>query len=178
MAAFCKQFWKNNIAIGIAAIRTNVDQETGLEIVPLWIGGAPSQSSTAASFPVFSANKGQDAFLAQSADAETAIKAAESALTAFWDWKKAPAALRRSIVLNFGDTVQARADELVRSQIEETSCSETWPKFNIDYTVNMVSEVAARITTACAGEEPPMANDGTLGMVIREPIGPVLLIAP
>lgn len=157
---------------------TTVDRETGLEIVPLWIGGQPAQSSTGATFPVFSAIREQNVFLARSADAEAAIKSAESAATAFREWKKTPAALRRNVVLKFVDTIKRRADELVRSQIEETSCSESWARFNIDYTVNMVSEVAARITTACTGEVPPMANDGTLGMVIREPIGPVLLIAP
>ncbi|KAL6252545.1 hypothetical protein RBB50_000264 [Rhinocladiella similis] len=157
---------------------TTTDKETGLEIVPLWIDGAPAKSAKEAKFPVYSSARQKNVFLAQSADIESAVKAAESVEKAFESWKKTPAAARRKIVLRYVELVQERAAELIQVQIEETSCSEAWAKFNIDYTVGMINEVAARITTACTGEVPPMANDGTFGIVIREPIGPVLLIAP
>lgn len=157
---------------------TTLDKETGLEVVPLWIDGAPAKSSTEATFPVYSAAKQKNVFLAQSADTESAAKAANSAASAFLSWKRTPAADRRKIILKFLDVLKMRANEINQVQIEETSCSEAWAKFNIDYTLNMISEVAARVTAACTGEVPPMASDGTFGMVIREPIGPVLLIAP
>jgi acyl-CoA reductase-like NAD-dependent aldehyde dehydrogenase len=157
---------------------TTVDKETGLEVVPLWIDGAPAKSANEATFEVYSAAKQKNVFLAQSADVESAARAAESSRKAFSRWKRTPAAARRNIVLRYVDLIQERADKLIELQIEETSCSEAWAKFNINYTVNMLSEVAARVTAACTGELPPMANDGTFGIVIREPIGPVLLIAP
>jgi acyl-CoA reductase-like NAD-dependent aldehyde dehydrogenase len=166
------------IAFKSATMPTTIDKKTGLEIVPLWIDGAPAKSDTEATFAVFSAAKQRNVFLAHSADTESAVRAANSAARAFLSWKRTPSAVRRNIVLRFIDIVKERANHIVQVQIEETSCSETWAKFNIDYTVNMVSEVAANITTACTGEVPPMADNGTFGMVIREPIGPVLLIAP
>lgn len=157
---------------------TTIDKETGLEVVPLWIDGAPAKSGSETRFAVYSAANQKNVFLAQSADTESAVKAADSAARAFESWKRTPAAARRRILLKFLDILKERADQIVQVQIEETSCSDAWAKFNIDYTLNMVSEVAARVTTACTGEIPPMANDGTFGLVIREPIGPVLLIAP
>lgn len=157
---------------------TTPDNDTQLEVVPLWIDGAPAVSHIGSTFPVFSAQGQRDVFLAQSADVESAIKAADSAARAFASWKKTPAVSRRNIVLRFVELLKEHTNQIVQMQIEETSCSEKWAKFNIDYTVNMANEVAANITTACTGELPPMANSGTFGMVMREPIGPVLLIAP
>lgn len=157
---------------------TTTDKETGLEVVPFWINGAPAKSRDEANFAVFSAAKQKNVFLAHSTDRLSAVKAADSAATAFLSWKKTPAPARRGIILSFIHVLKERANQIAQVQIEETSCSEQWAKFNINYTVNIVSKVAASITTACTGEVPPMANDGTFGMVIREPIGTVLLIAP
>lgn len=142
---------------------TALDIDTQLEIVPLWIDGAPAASRTGSTFAVFSAQRQKNVFLAQSADIESAVKAADSAARAFVSWKKAPAVARRNIVLKFVELLKDHTDQLVQMQIEETSCSEKWAKFNIDYTVNMASEVAANITTACTGELPPWP--------ITEPLG-------
>ena len=157
---------------------TTFDKETGLEVVPLWIGGAPTTSSRSAKFSVHSAKQKKDVMLAESADEQTAIAAAEAAEKAFKMWRKTTAASRREIIDRTISIIQERQDELKRIQIEETSCSETWAHFNIIYTVNMLKEIAARVTQACSGEVPPMANEDTFGIVIKEPVGPVLLIAP
>jgi acyl-CoA reductase-like NAD-dependent aldehyde dehydrogenase len=157
---------------------TTIDDDTGLEIVPLWIDGSPVNTGSAFNFAVFSAANQKKVFLAQFATPESAIEAADSAARAFVSWKRTSAVARRNITLKFVELIKDRASQIVHVQMEETSCSESWAKFNIDYTVNMVSEVAAKIATACTGELPPMANTGTFGMVMKEPIGPVLLIAP
>lgn len=43
-------------------------------------------------------------------------------------------------------------------------------------TVGTIREMA--VTTACAGDMPTMEVEGTLGLVFKEPVGPVLLIPP
>lgn len=160
-------------------MHTTLDQESGLQVVPLWINGGPAIFSKTTTFPVYSASQQKNVYLARSADTEAAIEAAEAAQKAFRTWRETSCASRRGILLRLADIIKERQAELVNLQVEETSCSETWAQFNISYTLNALPEIASRITTVCSGELPPMANAGTtMGLVIKEPIGPVLLIAP
>ena len=157
---------------------TTLDTDTGLQVVPLWINGAPTKASKEATFPVYSSAQQKNVYLAESADVEAAVAAVDSAQRAFKTWKRTPAASRRDIILRLAELIKQRQEDLIKVQVEETSCSESWAKFNIGYTLNAVAEIAARITTACTGELPPMSTDGTLGLLVKEPIGAVLLIAP
>jgi acyl-CoA reductase-like NAD-dependent aldehyde dehydrogenase len=154
------------------------DDESGLNVVPLWINGKATTSLKPIVFPVHSATHNKAVYLAQGADSQTACIAAESALIGFEKWKRKPAAERRKVILRAADIIEKRQKELIDIQIEETSCSQTWAEFNIKYTLNALPEIASRTTTACTGELPPMAAEGTLGLVLKVPIGPVLLIAP
>lgn len=157
---------------------TSVDKDSGLEVVPLWIGGSPVASCTGTRFPVHSAAQNKDVYLAESASKESANNAAEAAEHAFKSWRISSAASRREILERMTVIIQQRQEQLIRLQMEETSCSETWARFNITYTVKMLKEIAARVTQACSGDLPPMASQSTFGILIKEPIGPVLLIAP
>lgn len=155
-----------------------LDEDSGLSIVPLWIDGKGTSAGKQILFPVHSAAQKKNVYLAQAADSQAASAAAESANAAFQTWKKTPAATRRKIILRAAEIIDQRQKELIAIQIEETSCTQTWAEFNIRYTLNALPEIASRITTACTGELPPMAAEGTLGLVLQVPIGPVLLIAP
>ena len=157
---------------------TTIDRATGLPKVPLWIDGAPAAASPEATFPVYSSQQQKNVYLSQSANPDAAMSAVASAEKALKKWKTIPASQRRHILLRVVELLEERQEDLVKLQIEETSCSETWARFNIVYTVNMLSEIAARITTACTGELPPMSATDTLGLLVKEPIGVVLLIAP
>ncbi|KAK5044556.1 hypothetical protein LTR84_010680 [Exophiala bonariae] len=157
---------------------TMTDKETGLPVVPLWINGELVTSAEAGTFPVFSAAQNKDVYLAQSADAGLAAKAAESAESAFQQWSNTPAASRRDIINRMKDLLTERKQELIAVQAEETSCSLSWAEFNIPYTTSTLAEIAARVTTACAGELPAISTQGVMGFVFKESIGPVLLIAP
>jgi acyl-CoA reductase-like NAD-dependent aldehyde dehydrogenase len=157
---------------------TIIDKETGISVVPLWINGGPVTSAKVGTFPVFSAAQDKNVYLAQSADEELAGQAAESAESAFKQWKDTTAASRRDIINRMNGLLVARKNELVAVQMEETSCTLSWAEYNIQYTVLTLAEIAARITTACAGELPAMSSKGPIGFVFKEPIGPVLLIAP
>ena len=157
---------------------TTLDNTAGLQVVPLWINGEAAKSTTEVTFPVYSSAQQKNVYLAQSADSEAANAAVDSAQRAFKTWKRTPAASRRDVLLRLADVIKKRQKELIQVQIEETSCSESWAGFNIGYTLNGLAEIAARITAVCTGELPPMSTDGTLGMLVKEPIGVVLLIAP
>lgn len=147
-------------------------------MVPLWINGVPVSSAEAGSFPVYSAAQKKNVYMAQSADVKLASAAAESAEAAFRDWKTTSAASRRDIINRMNELLIARKKELVTVQMEETSCSQSWAEYNIQYTRLTLAEIAARVTTACAGELPAMSTEGPIGFVFKEAIGPVLLIAP
>lgn len=155
-----------------------LDDASGLSVVPLWINGKAYTGSKPIIFPVHSATHKKDVYLAHAADSQAASAAADSSNLAFDEWRHTPAAVRRKIILRAADIIDRRREELISVQIEETSCTRTWAEFNIQYTLNALPEIASRITTACTGELPPMAAEGTLGLVLKVPIGPVLLIAP
>jgi acyl-CoA reductase-like NAD-dependent aldehyde dehydrogenase len=154
------------------------DVDTGLPVVPLWIGGTATTSSPPIIFPVYSAIKQKQVFLAHASDSATATRAVDAAAAAFKTWRKTSAATRRDILLRAADIMESRKAELVSLQIKETSCGQPWALFNVESTVYIVREIASRVTSTCAGEMPSTANEGTLSLVFREPIGPVLLIAP
>lgn len=157
---------------------TYTDKDTGLPVVPLWINGEPVTSNEAGTFPVYSAAQAKNVYLAQSANERLATDAAQSAESAFKQWKTTSAASRRDILNRMHDLLKARTQDLVAVQMEETSCSQSWAEFNIQYTTLTLAEIAARVTTACAGELPAMSTHGPMGFVFKEAIGPVLLIAP
>ncbi|KAF2163954.1 hypothetical protein M409DRAFT_37130 [Zasmidium cellare ATCC 36951] len=153
--------------------------KSSLETFPLWIDGATYKSHNVDKFAVFSAKEGKDVHFAQSATAEVAEQAAESAARAMPAWESQfSCSARREILERFAGLIETRQQELVDAQVQETSTSETWARFNIEYSVGMIREIAARVTAVCTGEMPPMSATGTFGMVIRKPIGVVLLIAP
>lgn len=154
------------------------DNETGLPVVPLWIKGLPVLSKEAGTFPVFSAAQEKIVHLAQNANVALSREAADSAQSAFKFWKTSTAASRRDVINKMSKLLVARKDELVALQIQETSCSRSWAEFNIGYTTSTLDEIAARVTTACAGELPAMSTQGPMGFVFKEAIGTVLLIAP
>lgn len=68
-------------------------------------------------------------------------------------------------------------DQLVNSQIEETSCQQGWAEFNIDTAVASIKETASLLTSV-NGEIPQNSGTGRLVLVFKEPVGPLLAIAP
>jgi acyl-CoA reductase-like NAD-dependent aldehyde dehydrogenase len=153
-------------------------KETGLEIVPLWINGQPRASSPSIKIEVTSAAQQKVTFLAEAANVSMANLAIQSAASAFPSWRLTSAASRRDLLLRAANIFEARREELVAFEMEETSCTRSWAEFNVVNTVGTIREMAARVTTACAGEIPTMEVEGTVGFVFKEPVGPVLIIPP
>jgi acyl-CoA reductase-like NAD-dependent aldehyde dehydrogenase len=72
---------------------------------------------------------------------------------------------------------EANADKLVKLQMDETSCNEAWGRQNVDLAVRYLKEIAACISSL-TGVIPPIEKPNTMGFVFKQPIGPVLCIAP
>ena len=60
---------------------------------------------------------------------------------------------------------------------EETGASDFWARFNITLSVDMLKDVAGRISSI-KGEAPILGEEGTSAIVFREPYGVILGIAP
>ena len=152
------------------------DTATGLNVVPLWINGQ-NTTSTSARFSVYCFEQQKDVFLAESADKESATRAVDAALKAFKTWKKTPVIPRRNLLLKVASIIRAREEELVQAQREETSVVELWARKNVSLAADLVEEVASSLSSM-RGEIPQTASEGSLALVLNEPIGPILTIAP
>ena len=152
-------------------------KENGQVVVPLWINGSSSASSPEIKFPVYSAERKKNVYIAHSADKEAATRAVEAASKAFESWQHTTGVERRDRILRAADILEGRRDEAIAIQREETSCAAFWANLQIDYSLLLMRECAARITSV-VGDIPQMASNETLGLILKLPIGPSLLIAP
>lgn len=150
---------------------------TNLTVVPLWIDGAPTKSSSAQTFAVYSALQGRDIYMAQSADVASAKLAADSSFRAFQTWKKVGPVYRRDLLMKVATILSRRKDELKKIAMEETSCDDAWAEMNVNVAIENLYEVASRITSI-AGELPQMTNSEHTALIFKEPLGPILSIAP
>ncbi|EOA87551.1 hypothetical protein ACJQWK_08700 [Exserohilum turcicum] len=144
-------------------------------IVPLWIDNKPvyttktfAVTSTAAETPVHDAS---------SASPEDAVLAAASAQTAFKSWRTTPHTTRRDLIQRVASHYEAQTNTLVALQVRETSCTEAWARQNVTLAVSYLREIAAQVSSI-AGIVPPTEKANTTGFVFKEPVGPVLCIAP
>src|SRR5262245_39052541 len=103
-----------------------IDPKSKLEVVPLWIDGARATASSAQTFPVHGAAKGQDVYLAQAADIDAGKRAADAAWAAFHTWRKEGPIVRRDMLLRVAAILARDKEELKRIQMEETSCTKEW----------------------------------------------------
>lgn len=149
-----------------------------LDVVPCWINGKAAPLDTNNLIEVTSSAQGKKVYYAQSPSGETAIAAVESAAETFNAFSEVPYNKRRELLMKVADILESRVDELARYQMEETSCPEIWGRFNVILAAKAIREIAASITTACTGGMPPPETAGAFCLVYKQPIGPVLSMAP
>lgn len=137
----------------------------GDSVVLLLIDGQPAPLDESHLIPVHSARLNKTVHHAASANPSVAKEATASALRAFSTWKKTTHTHRRDLLLRVADIYERRIDELVRFQCDETSCQETWARFNVVLAVKTLRETAASITAACTGEMPPLETPGAFCLV-------------
>lgn len=144
-------------------------------VIPLWLDG--QQKHTTDTFTVTSPKTHEPLWRASSASVQDAEAAAASAQAAFSTWRLTKPHERRAIFLRAHQLLQSR-----RAQSMHLSTSETGvpsPMFGFEYAgaMDTCAQLASIAGTERGHVVDPQAAD-TSAMVLREPYGVVLAIAP
>lgn len=107
-------------------------------------------------------------------DVDLAVKAAADAFEA---WGHGPPAPRREILLRAADLMQERAEEIAGIVTEETGGTFGWGMFNVQLASGMLREASAQAYSVI-GEMIPSDIPGAMALARRQPVGPVVGIAP
>ncbi|KAF2679853.1 aldehyde dehydrogenase [Lentithecium fluviatile CBS 122367] len=144
--------------------------------VPLLING--KEVTTTTTFPVTSPSSHKQIWSGSSASLDDVKSAISAAQAAFLAWAKTKPSARRDIFLKAADIFSARAEEVGRYMEEETGSAPAFSSgFNVPLTAEMFKDVAGRCSTI-TGIIPTCAQEGTSALVVKEPYGVVLGIAP
>ncbi|KAH6609223.1 hypothetical protein Trco_002569 [Trichoderma cornu-damae] len=144
-------------------------------VVPLIINGRDHYPER--SFDVTSPVTGKVAHRCGAATLADAAAAVDAAAAAFKTWRRATPSLRRDILLRAAEIMRQRSDELVRIESDETGAARPWALFDVDTATELIKDVAGRIS-AMEGSFPTLTDPDTSGIVLREPYGVVLSVAP
>ncbi|TRX89566.1 hypothetical protein FHL15_009475 [Xylaria flabelliformis] len=106
-------------------------------------------------------------------DARAAVDAAAKALTG---WRQSSPSMRRDILLRAADIMNNDRKELADYMIVETGSSNEWTQFNLNNAIDLLKDVAGRISSI-EGSAPALANPNMKAMVVKEPYGVVLSVA-
>jgi acyl-CoA reductase-like NAD-dependent aldehyde dehydrogenase len=114
---------------------------------------------------------------AAAASVADAIRAADSAHTAFQGWRNSTPTERRRVLLKAADALEAKTPQFIEAMAAEVGASQLWAGFNVMLAANLFRE-AASLATQIQGETIPTDKPGTLSMTVRQPVGVVLSIVP
>ncbi|KAI9826939.1 MAG: hypothetical protein M1832_005878 [Thelocarpon impressellum] len=146
--------------------------------VPLWIDNAPVESGAELQFQVKTSTE-ELLWTASGADAAVARRAVDSAAAAFPAWAQTPPTARRRLVLKLADVVAARRADITEAIMAETGAQTGWANgINLDLVVGFLEELASGISAAETGLAPPTSSQDRLALVVKQPYGVVLGIAP
>jgi acyl-CoA reductase-like NAD-dependent aldehyde dehydrogenase len=142
---------------------------------PLIINGEAVTSGK--SFPVTNPSTGEVIWHSSTAtfsDVDAAIAAASAALPG---WKSTRLTHRRDLILKAAEELQANREAIAEAMKLETAADDGWCGFNIDNAIQMLKGVAARVCSL-EGRLPDSDDPSLTAMIVREPYGVVLAIAP
>ncbi|KAF2138330.1 uncharacterized protein K452DRAFT_328868 [Aplosporella prunicola CBS 121167] len=111
---------------------------------------------------------------ASATDADEALAAAQAAAPG---WARTKPQQRRAILLKAADLLEERRDELRSYMSQETGAADNFTAFNIMTAAELIRDVAGRVS-AIMGSIPICQDEGTSALVLKEPFGTVLAIAP
>jgi hypothetical protein len=175
---------KNITRLAKMVFITHDQSPDGLPVVPLWINGAAHETSpTDSLFPVTSSLQDKAIHNAVSATPSSAALACDAAAAAFTSWRKTAPSHRRKLLLKAADIVESKAEEIAGWQVAETSCPQPFADSNVKMGATWMREVAAatselRGVVTQRGEDVGGDELGGLNIVVREPIGVVMIIPP
>ena len=144
--------------------------------VPLLINGEEVTTST--TFPVISPASHKEIWQSSSASLDNVSSALSAAQNAFKSWSKTKPTIRRNIFLKAADLLDSRKDEYGSYMKEETGAEAAFSTgFNVPLAAEIMRDAASRITSI-HGAIPTCDQEGTSALVIKEPYGVILSIAP
>ncbi|KAL4730678.1 hypothetical protein ACLX1H_002716 [Fusarium chlamydosporum] len=146
-----------------------------LHTVPFLINGSDHTSERAVD--VVSPASGEVVHRYSSADVKDANAAVDAAAEAFKTWRKTRPAERRDLLLKAADIMDRRRDELRGYAMTECGSDSAWADFDINTGISHIKEVAGRVGTL-EGAIPAVSDPNTTALVLREPYGVVVAIAP
>jgi acyl-CoA reductase-like NAD-dependent aldehyde dehydrogenase len=143
--------------------------------IPLLINGKEKTSTS--TFPVESPVSHTTLWSCSSASSDDVDAALAAASAVFPAWSKTKPGERRTILLKAADLLEQRAEELKLHLQQETGATEAFASFNIATTAELFRDTAGRCSTI-AGSIPVCQEEGTSALILKEPYGVVLAIAP
>ncbi|KAG2419163.1 hypothetical protein HFD88_002268 [Aspergillus terreus] len=144
--------------------------------VPFIINGKDIISSS--TFSVISPGVSQPLWDASAASIIEATQAVEAAQAAFASWSATKPSVRREIFFRAADLLHSRKDELLSYQSQETGAGQAFMEFGINAAQQILRDIGGRIGSALEGSVPVTAEEDSHAMVLKEPYGVVLAIAP
>lgn len=146
-----------------------------LHTVPFLINGSDHTNDKV--IDVVSPSSGEVIHQYHSADVKEANAAVDAAAGAFKSWRKTRPSDRRDLLFKAAEIMERRRDELRSYAMSETGSDATWANFDITTAISHIKEVAGRVGTL-EGAIPITSDPNTTALVLREPYGVVLAIAP
>jgi acyl-CoA reductase-like NAD-dependent aldehyde dehydrogenase len=150
-------------------------KDADIYTVPSQIGGKDVHHSQ--TFPVIAPATGKLLHYCSGVSVEDAIGAVETAQKAFPSWRDTVPSMKRDVFLRAADIMQRRAKEFESYMADETGCAEAWASFNVSLTVEILKDVAGRISSL-VGMIPAVREQGFGALVLKVPYGVILGIAP
>ena len=145
-------------------------------IVPLLIDG--KEVTTATTFDVINPSTGKKVWGSSSASKEDVLNAIAAAEKAFPAWKKTKPAERRTILLKAAELLDSRKEASVTYIAEETGAVGPFVDYICAATVELLRDIAGRISQALQGDLPVCQEEGQEALVLKEPYGVNFAIAP
>lgn len=144
--------------------------------IPLWLDGKEIKTST--TFDVVSPIDQQKLYSCSSASEDDALAAVAAAEKAFKTWSQTKPSERRDIFLRAAEEFTKRRDELFAYVHTETGAPDSMFGFEYGVAIDGCKAVAGLINAASTGAVPTITAQGRSAMIVNEPYGVVLGIAP
>lgn len=113
----------------------------------------------------------------QGATKQLAIQAADSSARAFASWSKSKPTERRELLQKLANIFKNKIKAIEQICVEEIHCDPEYAQNIAQDGLDLIEECAALTTSAVLGSIPSVRGDA-YGLVLKEPLGVILGIAP
>ncbi len=143
----------------------------------LYSGGQWHDAEGRATFTRRNPLSGEIVSVAPAASLYDARRCADSAASAFPQWRDTTPAERRRLLLEAAEQMLLREAKFIATMAAETGATAHWAGFNVHLAADILREAAA-LTTQIEGRIIPSNVPGNLAMGVRQGAGVVLAMAP